>query len=195
MKELERLQAVNRFLKLEISKEKELQEIVRLAASICDTETALITLIDEDTQHIIFRHEFDFDQTLHELGIHRSLFSDVIHLDWNSKKYHFIKEMDGVIFIDNAYTERAEVHKHLNIPVFDVDALTVLVAFVVALFTTAGADFAVAGFDTTGCASPPLLISASLLLKEGARKCTTIQVESNGNKIPATVYTTPAVLN
>lgn len=66
MKELERLEAVNRFLKLEISKEKELKEIVRLAASICGTETALITLIDENTQHIIFRHEFDFDKTPRE---------------------------------------------------------------------------------------------------------------------------------
>jgi len=60
MKELQRIQAVNRFLKLEISKEKELQEIIRLAASICGTTTALITLIDADTQHIIFRHNCDF---------------------------------------------------------------------------------------------------------------------------------------
>lgn len=66
MKELERLQAVNRFLKLEISKEKELQEILALAASICNTKTALITLIDEDTQHIIFKHEFAFDKTTRE---------------------------------------------------------------------------------------------------------------------------------
>jgi hypothetical protein len=66
MKELERLKAVNRFLKLEISREKNLQEIVALAASICNTKTALITLIDEDTQHIIFKHEFAFDKTTRE---------------------------------------------------------------------------------------------------------------------------------
>lgn len=59
LKELERLQAVNRFLKLEISKEKELQEIVGFAAEICDVHTALITLIDEDLQHIRFRVGFD----------------------------------------------------------------------------------------------------------------------------------------
>jgi len=76
---------------------------------------------------VITRHEFDFDQTLHELGIHKSLFSDVIHLDWNSKKYHSIKETDGVIFIDNAYAERSEVHRHLGIPVFDVDAIQSLI--------------------------------------------------------------------
>ena len=45
LKELERLAAVNRFLKLEISKEKEIQEIVELAAKICGTPTALVTLV------------------------------------------------------------------------------------------------------------------------------------------------------
>ena len=66
MKELERLQAVNRFLKLKISKEQEMEEILALAATICNTKTALITLIDEDTQHIIFKHEFAFDKTTRE---------------------------------------------------------------------------------------------------------------------------------
>lgn len=59
LKELERLQAVNRFLKLEFSKEEELQEIVELAATICGTPTALITIIDENTQHIKFKKGFD----------------------------------------------------------------------------------------------------------------------------------------
>jgi len=58
LKELERLQAVNRFLKLDFSKEKELQEIVNLAAVICGAPTALITLIDHDTQHIKFKTGF-----------------------------------------------------------------------------------------------------------------------------------------
>ena len=66
MKELERIKAVNRFLKLEISKEKELQDIVSLAASICGTETALITFIDEDTQYIKFKQNFAFDHTTRE---------------------------------------------------------------------------------------------------------------------------------
>ncbi|RCH56337.1 hypothetical protein DJ568_00300 [Mucilaginibacter hurinus] len=55
LRELERIAAVNRFLKLKISKEQELQEIVELAAKICETPTALITLIDADTQHIKFK--------------------------------------------------------------------------------------------------------------------------------------------
>lgn len=62
-RELERLQAVNRFLKLKISKEDELREIVSLAADICGTPTALITLIDSDTQYIPFKQGFKFDTT------------------------------------------------------------------------------------------------------------------------------------
>jgi PAS domain S-box-containing protein len=63
LRELERLAAVNRFLKLEISKEKELQEIVELAAGICGTPTALITLIDEHTQYIKFKVGFQYETT------------------------------------------------------------------------------------------------------------------------------------
>jgi len=62
-RELERQQAVNKFLRLEFSKEKELQEIVILAAKVCGTESALITLIDQDTQYIILKHAFQIDTT------------------------------------------------------------------------------------------------------------------------------------
>ncbi|WP_345954599.1 GAF domain-containing protein [Mucilaginibacter sp. PAMB04168] len=62
-RELERLQAVNRFLKLKISKEEELQEIVSLAADVCGTPTALITLIDADMQYIPVKQAFDFKTT------------------------------------------------------------------------------------------------------------------------------------
>ncbi|SDF77941.1 PAS domain S-box-containing protein [Mucilaginibacter pineti] len=63
IKELERLAAVNRFLKLEISKEKEIQEIVALAAKICGTPTALITLVADDTQYVKFKIGSDLETT------------------------------------------------------------------------------------------------------------------------------------
>lgn len=62
-RELERLQAVNRFVKLEFYKEKELQEIVELAADICQSPIALITLLDEHKQHIKFRFGTDMEKT------------------------------------------------------------------------------------------------------------------------------------
>ena len=54
-KELKRQQEVERLLNMTISKEKELQEIVELAAALCGTPTAMITLLDEDTQHVLFK--------------------------------------------------------------------------------------------------------------------------------------------
>ena len=61
--ELKRLSAVHRFLNLEVSKEEELQKIVVFAAQVCEVPTALITLLDEDTQHIRFKVGFEAEHT------------------------------------------------------------------------------------------------------------------------------------
>ncbi len=58
----ERLAEVSRFLKLNISKEQELQEIVDLAAEVCGTPMAIITLMDGDTQYIKFSNGVQIDQ-------------------------------------------------------------------------------------------------------------------------------------
>jgi hypothetical protein len=62
-KEGNRVQTVNRFLNLEFSKEKELQEIVAFAAEVCGTSTAAITLLGEDTQYLRFKYGIDLDTT------------------------------------------------------------------------------------------------------------------------------------
>jgi PAS domain-containing protein len=62
-KEGNRVQTVNRFLNLEFSKEKELQEIVTFAAEVCGTSTAAITLLGEDTQYLRFKYGIDVDTT------------------------------------------------------------------------------------------------------------------------------------
>jgi hypothetical protein len=58
-KELERLQAVHRFLNLEIDKGKNLQEIVELASELCETPIALISLFDDDKY--IFKYKVGID--------------------------------------------------------------------------------------------------------------------------------------
>lgn len=63
LRELDRMQAVNRFLKLEINRGQELQRIVQQAAAICKTPVALITLLDDQTQYIKFQVGFDRQQT------------------------------------------------------------------------------------------------------------------------------------
>jgi GAF domain-containing protein len=60
-KELDRLQTVGRFLNHQTSKEQDLQDVLKLAADHCGTPAALITLLDEDQQHILFQHGFDHD--------------------------------------------------------------------------------------------------------------------------------------
>jgi hypothetical protein len=58
-----RLKAVNKFLKLKISRENELTEIARYAAEICNTPMAFITLLSADIQHILFSIGSDLKQT------------------------------------------------------------------------------------------------------------------------------------
>jgi PAS domain S-box-containing protein len=70
-----RLQAVQRFLNLELPKEKELQEIVELASELCETPIALITLIGEDVQYCKFKVGTDLDE--------------------NAREYSFCKELIG----------------------------------------------------------------------------------------------------
>ena len=50
--EQQRLNATRRYLKFELNREQELQDIVMLASSICNVPIALITLMDEDVQFI-----------------------------------------------------------------------------------------------------------------------------------------------
>jgi PAS domain S-box-containing protein len=49
-----RVAAVNRYLKLKISKERELNDIVKLAAKVCDAPTAHVTFIGDEMQYVKF---------------------------------------------------------------------------------------------------------------------------------------------
>jgi PAS domain-containing protein len=96
-KEQERLRAVNRFLQIELSKEKELQEIVILAAKVCGKPSALISLKDQDKQHIKFKHAFDFD-----LAVRQDIFD-----------YDFIGNSQPLVIADvladHRFSEKASV--------------------------------------------------------------------------------------
>lgn len=77
---------------------------------------------------LITRHENDHDDTVEESleshAISKSLFSQIIKLDLEQKKSDFI---DGQsIFIDNAYSERKQVHEKVGIPVFDIEGIEVI---------------------------------------------------------------------
>ena len=59
---LSRLDAVKRFLQLKFSKEKDLQKIVELAAAICEAPVAMITIMDDETQHVKFNVGVDLTE-------------------------------------------------------------------------------------------------------------------------------------
>ena len=65
-RELSRLKAVHRFLKLDIKQESELQDIITLASEICQTPVALITFLDEHFQHIKFKVGCDLERNIRE---------------------------------------------------------------------------------------------------------------------------------
>lgn len=76
---------------------------------------------------LITKHRHNLDQTLADLAIAKNLFDEIIHLAMEDEKYKYIKEREKVIFVDNAYGERLKIKQELDIPVFDVDALSTLI--------------------------------------------------------------------
>lgn len=74
---------------------------------------------------LITKHEKNIHETLDFYGIHEKLFSEIIHLKpYENKIDHIIPER--AIFIDNSFAERKAVAQKYKIPVFDVDAIEVL---------------------------------------------------------------------
>jgi PAS domain S-box-containing protein len=69
MSEIYRLDAVSRFKQPDEKVAKDLNEIVNLAAEICNTPVALITLLDEDTQWFKASKGVDIDCTNREVSI------------------------------------------------------------------------------------------------------------------------------
>ena len=76
---------------------------------------------------LLTRHEFDIFETLERLMIDKRLFTEIKILKNHQLKSDSIDNISNAIFIDNAYQERLEVKKKLNIPVFDVDAIQSLI--------------------------------------------------------------------
>lgn len=63
LRELERIKALQRFLNIELTREHELQKIVEIAAEVCECPIALITLVDDNTQHIRFKTGTTLERT------------------------------------------------------------------------------------------------------------------------------------
>lgn len=76
---------------------------------------------------LITKHEKDINDTLNELKIDKQLFKNIIHLTKESQKHLYIDKDIKSIFIDDSFSERKEVYREHNIPVFDIDAIESLI--------------------------------------------------------------------
>jgi hypothetical protein len=82
----------------------------------------LFQCLNEGVQvHLLTRHARQIRETLAKHRIER-LFDSVIHLRNGERKSSFIKH-EGAIFIDDSFSERAEVSSSCKIPVFAPDAV------------------------------------------------------------------------
>lgn len=75
---------------------------------------------------LITRHAKNILETLSELKLSKALFKEIIHLTNGELKSDRI-DPKGAIFIDDSFSERAEVKKALDIPVFSVDMVASLI--------------------------------------------------------------------
>ena len=76
--------------------------------------------------YLITKHRHNIFDTLDNLKIHSKIFESVIHLNPESNKADYIEFKKKSIFIDNSFDERIKINKELGIPVFDVDAINIL---------------------------------------------------------------------
>lgn len=74
---------------------------------------------------LLTKHRHDLGETLHRCGISKNLFTDIVQLPEDGKKWLSINPHEA-IFIDNYWFDRKEVKEKLGIPVFDVDAVECL---------------------------------------------------------------------
>ena len=76
--------------------------------------------------YLITRHNRIIEDTLSKLCIDKNLFNKIIHIKDRTKKSKYITE-ENAIFIDDAFSERLDIHKNCNIPVFDLDSIESLI--------------------------------------------------------------------
>lgn len=74
---------------------------------------------------LLTKHEKNISETFEKYSIAPKLFDSVMQIEKSDNKYKYISEPKS-IFIDDSYSERIEVYKNKNIPVFGVDSIDVL---------------------------------------------------------------------
>ena len=76
---------------------------------------------------LITKHIKDIKETLKGLKIDLNIFDEIITLNKEDEKYKYFDKNVKSIFIDDSFSERLNISKELNIPVFDLDAIESLI--------------------------------------------------------------------
>lgn len=76
---------------------------------------------------LITKHIYDIKETLEKLKISSSIFDEIICVKRDDNKFNYIKADKKAIFIDDSFSERIDIIRKYNIPVFDIDALESLI--------------------------------------------------------------------
>lgn len=76
---------------------------------------------------LLTRHETDARQALRDARIDEGLFADVIWLARDGRKSEYVDASLRPIFIDDSFSERADVHAALGIPTFGPESIEVLI--------------------------------------------------------------------
>ncbi|GAB2683723.1 hypothetical protein GCM10027037_00890 [Mucilaginibacter koreensis] len=127
-RELERLQTVNRFLKLQISKETELQRIVEQAAALCSAPIAMITFMEDQLQHIRFRVGTDLTQLQYDRSFcQKAVQQDEVFVvaDASTDPYFsenpYVKNQPNIRFYAGAPLQTSEGNAIGTVCVYDVE--------------------------------------------------------------------------
>ncbi len=76
---------------------------------------------------LITKHAYELKETAESICFNLNMFEEIIQVPKDKMKWEYMNDDIRSIFIDNAFAERAQVKKHLNIPTFDVTNIEALI--------------------------------------------------------------------
>ncbi len=123
--ELNRLEAVNRFLQIKIDKHTEINEVSQLAAEICGVPQGLITLVNEDSEYVFMDDAFTFSSGRDASFCHYVLESETVmvvndaQLDPRLKNYPAVTRNAGIRFYAGAPLTTHDGHRLGSLCVID----------------------------------------------------------------------------